>query len=534
MTTVERRLVPGVRNDRGYRALEPAPGEPHCVYADDGVELPEGWREVAVPLLVLAQLSDLHVMDAQSPARFELIDRYADPDSPWRAELPEIGMYRPQEPFTTHVVAAMVQAVNAARCGPVSGAPVEVVVVTGDMTDNAQRNELRNYLGLLDGGTVIEPGSGQAGVWEGVGGVVDDDERYWHPDGARADLAAARGLPRADGLLAAATTPFPATGLDAPWLAVHGNHDLLIQGTVPSTGRYAGISTGTDKAVTAPDGLDAAGLVAALYDCRPQALDLLVGSRRVTVTSDPDRRHVTRAEHVAAHLDSPGSPPGHGYTEDNRARDTAYYTWDSPAVRCVVLDTVNEHGGWQGCLDRAQFAWLEAVLAAADRPTVLFSHHPLETLVNDRHPRGFPSPVLVDELREMLLRHTCLVAWVNGHTHEHRVTAQRRADGSLAWWQITTASHIDWPQQARIVELLQVGARLVIGATVLDHAGEVSWSGRLDPIGLAGLSREIAANNWQRPAGEPADGAGQPSDRNVILVSRMPLAAAVPSVVVAD
>ncbi|HVW81350.1 MAG TPA: TIGR03767 family metallophosphoesterase [Mycobacteriales bacterium] len=523
MTTAQRRLVPGVPDTEGYRSLEPAPGELHQVRAEPGVELPEDWQDRAVPLLVLAQLSDLHIMDAQSPARFELIDRYADPGSPWRDELPEIGMYRPQEPFTTHVLEAMVHAVNAVTAAPISRAPVDLVVVTGDMTDNAQVNELRNYIGLLDGGAVIEPGSGDPSRWEGVGGGLDDDERFWHPEGACGDLAAGRGFPVVRGLLAAATAPFRSTGLTAPWLAVHGNHDLLIQGTVPSTGRYSAISTGADKAIAPPADLHAVQLVEALYACETQALDLLAGSRWITVTPDPDRRHVTRAEHVAAHLDSAGAPAGHGYTARNLETGTAYYVWDAEAARCIVLDTVNEHGGWQGSIDREQLAWLESVLeASADRPVVLFSHHPLETFINGRHPDGAPSRVLADELRELVLRYPCVVAWVNGHTHEHRISAERRADGSVAWWQITTASHIDWPQQSRIVELLRVDDLLVIACTVVDHAGELGWSQRVDPLGLAGLSREIAANNWQCPAGAPGDGAGAPEDRNALLLSRLP------------
>jgi hypothetical protein len=233
---------------------------------------------------------------------------------------------------------------------------------------------------------------------------------------------------------------------------------------------------------------------------------------------------VTRTEHIAAHLDSPGTPHGHGYTSDNLDSGRAYYAWDSGAARCIVLDTVNEHGGWQGSIDRDQLAWLESVLeASADLATVLFSHHPLETFINGRHPEGTPTRVLADELRGLLLRHPCVVAWINGHTHEHRVSAELREDGSVAWWQITTASHIDWPQQSRVVELMQVDELLVIGCTVLDHAGEVGWSRRLDPLALAGLSREIAANNWQRPPGQHGDGAGAPEDRNVLLITRLPV-----------
>ena len=61
----------------------------------------------------------------------------------------------------------------------------------------------------------------------------------------------------------------------------------------------------------------------------------------------------------------------------------AWYAFDHGAIRCVVLDTVNEHGGWQGSIGADQLAWLMGELrAAADRIVVLFSHHPLESLVN--------------------------------------------------------------------------------------------------------------------------------------------------------
>ncbi len=56
-----------------------------------------------------------------------------------------------------------------------------------------------------------------------------------------------------------------------------------------------------------------------------------------------------------------------------------------------MLDTVNEHGGWQGSIGADQLAWLTGELVlAADRIVVLFSHHPLESLVNACHAPGRP------------------------------------------------------------------------------------------------------------------------------------------------
>ena len=93
LTTARQRLVPGEPGDGGYRALVPADGEPHLVQDLLGsFRLRPGWPKAATPLLVIAQLSDTHIMDHQSPGRVELLDRFADLDSPLRDEVGIIGM----------------------------------------------------------------------------------------------------------------------------------------------------------------------------------------------------------------------------------------------------------------------------------------------------------------------------------------------------------------------------------------------------------------------------------------------------------
>ena len=113
MTTDRRRLVPGEAGAGGYRPLLAADGEPHLVRDDlTGTSLPASWRRSARPLLVIAQLSDTHVMDHQSPGRAELLDRYSDSDSPIRDAVGIVGSYRAQELFTYQVAEAMVRAVR--------------------------------------------------------------------------------------------------------------------------------------------------------------------------------------------------------------------------------------------------------------------------------------------------------------------------------------------------------------------------------------------------------------------------------------
>ena len=67
-----------------------------------------------------------------------------------------------------------------------------------------------------------------------------------------------------------------------------------------------------------------------------------------------------------------------------------------------------------------------------------------------------------------------MIAWVNGHTHRNQMWAHKAAGGDGGFWEINTASHIDFPQQSRLIELVdnQDGS-LSIFTTMLDHAGTV-------------------------------------------------------------
>src|SRR6202035_5646653 len=143
--------------------------------------------------------------------------------------------------------------------------------------------------------------------------------------------------------------------------------------------------------------LDAGQALAEFDSAQGDALMELARGQRLPVTPDPARVPVTRAAHVREHFRTPGRPAGRAYPRRNADEGTAYYGFDHGVVRCLVLDTVNPHGGWQGSIDETQLHWLEAELTGADtaaRPVLLFSHHPLETLVNGTRPPGADRRVL--------------------------------------------------------------------------------------------------------------------------------------------
>ena len=546
-TTLARTLLRGTPGAGGYRKIVVGPGEPHLVRHElllrtathHGSPRPR-------PLIALGQLTDMHILDAQSPARVEFLDRYNDPDSPFAPFLPFQSSYRAQEMLTPHVADAMARALRRVRRGPVTGMPLSFAISTGDNVDNTQLNELRWQIDLLDG-VPIRPDSGDLTKYEGVADQVAYHVRYWHPDGAPTgqppDLPTSlHGFPLVPGLLDAARAAFGTKGIGMPWLSVFGNHDGLVQGNVPTNPAVAQLATGPAKIIDLPPGTDIVALAQQLLAGDPQGLQTLFSGPFRLVTPDANRRPLTRTETIAEHFRTVGKPRGHGYSSWNLATGNAYYTVDRGLVRGIVLDTCNPFGGSEGSIDATQLAWLTAQLKAGsrhyldesghvvkgghhDRLFVIFSHHTIGSMNNATG----VGRVLGPAVRDLLLRFPNVVLWVNGHTHRNRVTPFSRAADAAApggFWEVNTAAHIDWPQQARTVEIVDNRDRtLSVFCTLVDHAGPTSYGNHpTSPLQLAALSRELGANDWQEGASPPGtDGRrGRVEDRNVELLLPAP------------
>jgi len=499
----QRRLVAGRALRAGsraaYRAVEAAEGETHQVRHDLEGSSGEQRVHVGEVLACIAHLTDLHVTDVQSPARFEFINReYADPR--FRELLP---MHRPQEALNAHAIAAMVRTLNAIGGAPITGHPIDLAIMSGDAVDNAQRNELAAFAALLDGGQVRADSGGER--YEGVQSPGWPDDFFWKPDGAVKGedlMRAAYGFPLIPGLLERGLRPFQSAGLRMSWLGCHGNHEEVAQGVGIVTPALAAAMVGFHKPIALPDGLDR-DTVIETFVRRPEAF---MAGADLPVTPDADRRPFTRREFNAA----------------IRREGTAYYVHDTPAVRFVVLDTVCTAGGADGCIDEDQVRWLERRLQEArDRLVVITSHHTLDTMGNKRWAGG-SRYVDAGDVIDLVHAAGNVVMWLNGHIHGNAIRPRPDPRGNgHGFWEVTTSSLVDWPCQARLVELFDAGdGLLAIACTMVDHVGPADPASAVEPDQLAGLHREVAGN--VPIAGFDSGRDGTPLDRNVILLVRWP------------
>ena len=539
MLTIHRRLDAGPIVRHGsvapYRSIAEFEGEPHSTRSEligaAGAELRRGGRALAC----VAQLTDLHMTDVESPVRFEFVNGdHADPR--FRELLP---MQRPQEALNAHALDAMVRTINGIEGGPVTGAPLELVVMTGDAVDNAQENELNLFIDLFDGG-YANPKSGGP-EYEGVQAPSWPGDIYWRPDGVAhgQDLfASAYSFPRVPGLLERALQPFQAGGVRLPWIGCHGNHEELCQGVGMVTAKIEAALAATRKPFRLPDLFERDAALETFVK-RPEAF---LGGPSIDVPADRSRRPFRRDSFVDAHFRFGARPRGHGFTSQNQEDRTAYYVFDTPAVRFITLDTACPAGGADGCIGADQIRWLERRLEEVhskfqsrhglgvttshrDRLVVILSHHGLDSLSNQRARPGAEGSAYVaaDDLPALLHRFGNVVLWLNGHIHANRVRPRPDPRGVTGgFWEVTTASLVDWPCQGRLVEVVDSGdGTVAIACTMVDHDGAIA-AGDPEPEDLAGRHRELAGN---APfAGFASGRAGGPQDRNVILPLRAPFA----------
>jgi 3',5'-cyclic AMP phosphodiesterase CpdA len=616
-TTVERSILDVDADNR----LEPAPGEDYGPPREELGTTTSSRARTRERLIFFGQLTDTHVVDEESPLRVEFLDKYRGPFT---------SAYRPQEGLSPQVLEEMAEQMRNTTSPVPPSRPIELVMTTGDNTDNTQCNETRWMIDVLDGDRQVDPDSGlMAGQQPGgsnckvapepavpVPATCDEratpDDRYdgvrgaheyYEPDSSDGEdgpgysprdpenvrSSEVRDFP---GLFQRMNEPFKPTGLrDVPWYAVFGNHDGLVQGNQPRNLVLEGLAVGCLKPSNLPtatleeiEGYIAGGDEEAALVALQNALT--GGDAETTVVPpDPRRRPLRKHEWIAEHFATTGFPVGHGF--ENRPASLVdgqgYYHFDKGArVRMIALDTVAETGLEEGNIDTTQFQWLHQRLKEADdqgRYALLFAHHSLRTM---GQPAVSPFPTTGDQggdatplvhyglrsraesqdrecllrdnetapypdetLKCLLLRHPSAIAFVNGHEHANRITPFSRPPTDSAnpllggFWEINTASHIDWPQQSRVLDVFDNhDGSLSIFATILDHAAPPEPGGPDAPREgqgvsgeavkrMASISRELSFNDVDASHndGDGNGGArGGPEDRNQELVVRGPFA----------
>ncbi|MFF8099181.1 TIGR03767 family metallophosphoesterase [Streptomyces sp. NPDC016640] len=498
----------------GYRRLADGPGWDRVVRGELAAARP-GRAGRRTALAAFVQLTDLHLIDAQHPLRLEYL-RPAD-----------VHAWRPQEALTVQGAVALVERINALRGAPVTGSPLDFAMTTGDNTDNNCRSELEWFLTVMSGGR-ITPNTGDPRHYEGV--QNSGLKQYWQPDSAVRDADKRLGFPHLDGFLAAAVREVNSPGLDLPWYSTVGNHDSMPLGCYASHGdpRLTELAVGGRKLMEVP-AAEARRLRQTIKKATdPRGVrygDFLRAHARAArpVTPDEKRAPFTPAEYLRAHLDpayrGPG-PAGHGYSAANLDAGTQYYSFRVAGdVLGISLDTTDPGGHYTGSLGTAQLRWLERTLRDnRDSHVIVFSHHTSTSMNNTHRDPARPGERRHDgeEVTALLGRYGNVVAWVNGHIHRNAITPHTGSGGSF--WEISTASHVDFPQLARIVELVDnKDGTLSLLTTLVESAAPARTDfADLSQTGLAALYRELSLN----APGARTDLAGAARDRNTELVLR--------------
>lgn len=528
-----------------YRRLAPGPAVQTVVREELSTRNSSSNSE-RTAVATFGHLTDTHVLDAENPGRLTFLWQYYD----FSDEFPSSTRFRPQDLFTVHVLDAMIRKLNAVRRGPICERSLDCLVTTGDLTNAYAVSELSAAIGVFEGRPVTShPGGGYQGVQDDGPAPLDLSKSIWHPEPATSllpldDWKKLHGYPSVPGLLAAAVKPVAAEGANFPWYIGFGNHDESGRSFASPKNQFVDtLRVGNRLPIRLPRGMDSSDfwkIVDGASDGNRRTLIESMPSR--TVRASTLRRPFSKAEFIDALSANAAQAQAQSRSHPGRSSGAApYYTFDiSPEVVGIMLNTARPDGSIKAALDGRQAEWLEEQLRRVsqryysakgkltrsdgkDRLVILFSHHPLSSFEKDEpSPASGPQPLNRSAVLELISRFPNVVAWMNGHIHRHRVTPHEAKYETGGFWEITTASLIDYPQQSRIVELLDNGdGTLSIAATLVDHSApeSVMHEGSQTALSLAALSLELSGN---RPGLDRDRMLGRDIDQNVDLIVRKP------------
>jgi metallophosphoesterase (TIGR03767 family) len=588
-TTVQETVTIG---DGDFAPLIAGNGEKYKVLKGLGGTLEKSRKRTRRSLVYFGQLTDPQLADEMSPLRLEALDPGGPPEggrfaSSWRPQ----EVLGPQL-WDQAVRNMNLNRKSDVRQGNKRRARMRFVLATGDLADNQQTNETQWYVRIMDGGLVDpfsgkpisdsnpcdQANPGQAMQmnddvanrrYTGVqdysdwppGAAQEKQDGFWDPDVAPPTAASPyASFPRYTGLLDRAQQPFTAEGLDVPWYAIRGNHDGLVGGTFATDAVFRGLVTSCLKVFPNED-LDEdryadpeTGDEAFSQDLSNPAFVQAQLENAGLTPPDPDRKLVTPAEYKQLHGtadDSHGWGFVHGDELDASNDAASYYAFTRRGIRFIGLDTVADGGSSSGNVDHPQYLWLKRQLRRAQRAGQLvipFGHHTLESMTakvaDEEAEECGDTPVAGCDLdprtstpihrgtsgskniRNLFLNYPNVIAYVNGHTHENAITAFRRH--GHGFWSINTSSVTDFPQQSRLIEVMNNrNGSLSIFATLFEHAAPLDTPDPGDAnvftdTQLGSIARRLAANDphafSRDESGNLRDPRGDRRDRNVELL----------------
>jgi metallophosphoesterase (TIGR03768 family) len=416
----------------------------------------------AAKLLNFFAMTDIHISDKESPAQAIFFG--------YKGGL--ISGYSPIMLYTTHVLEAAVQTINALH----KKNPFDFGISLGDDCNATQYNELRWFIDVLDGKN-INPDSG-----------VKDDP-IPGPNNDYQDKYKAAGLDKT-----------------IPWYQAIGNHDHFWMGFLPPNDYIRKSLIGENmlnlgNPFIDPLGLDSRGFYLGSIDGRTPYGDV-IGAGSVSdfasplkvLAADPDRRSLSKKEWINEFFNTSSNPKGHGFNQSDATNGFANYTFvpnSNIPIKIIVLDDTQSnddpndpdalgygHGSFgygHGSLDNERYNWLVRELDKGQtegKLMIIAAHEPIGV---EKVPSMMAwNPAFEAKLIAKLHTYPNLILWVAGHRHLNTVTALKSPDAihpELGFWEIETSSLREFPQQFRTFEIVRNSDNTIsIFATDIDPA----------------------------------------------------------------
>ena len=356
-------------------------------------------------LLNLAHTTDFHIVDEGNPIRAEEL-KVKNAKNPYIfADLFKniSAANRPIGPYSAELWEYEIEDINIAN----TLKPLDFMIATGDFTDSSIIPEFQLFVEMIDGVTLTR--FKEHCDCRGIAGCECDDEP-------------------------ATIIPKNPKGLDTAFYATIGNHDVEYMGTFNTDGII---------------GLIVKELAQGINIDELCYLEDLIGIFQKS----------EKSSNFADMMEEESSLTG---------KVKGAYTFNpKPFIHSIVLNTCEytyDINGKDmplenfslGTLSIEQMTWLlNDIDANKDKLCIIFAHHSSRSF-SPFVPNNSKYYVTGAELREALKLKKNVIAYVDGHTHMNKITAEYNGDGT-GYWDITTSGIIGYPYEWRWITVKDLG-----------------------------------------------------------------------------